>query len=73
MNTRTGEFIAQLKVVILRLDGIPQITLMNLPSSAPTYPMSITAICFTTGKKVVAEFYKKGHTTKKLFYKEIAV
>jgi hypothetical protein len=71
MRNRTGEYIGQIKVVILRQDGIAQITLLNLPSSAPTYPMSISAVNFSNGEKCMAEFYKKGNVTKKLFYKEV--
>lgn len=68
---RTGEFISQLKVVIFRKDGMPQITLLNLPSSAPTYPMSLRATNFSTNELLIAEFWKKGANTKKLYYREI--
>jgi hypothetical protein len=72
MNARSGEYIQKLKCVIFKKDSeVPQITLLNLPSSAPTYPMSVRAMCFETGREVVAEFWKKGHNTKKLFYKEV--
>lgn len=62
---------AQIKVVIFRLDGVPQITLLNLPSSAPTYPMSLRATNYSTNEICVAEFWKKGETTKKLYYREV--
>lgn len=68
---RTGEVINQLKIAILRNDGVAQISFLNLPSSAPTYPMNISHYNSSTGKKLYAKFYQKGHTTKKLIYKEV--
>lgn len=68
---RTGEVINQLKIAILRLDGVAQICMLNLPSSAPTYPMNIGYMNFSSGEPLSAKFYQKGHVTKKLIYKEV--
>jgi hypothetical protein len=70
-SNRTGEVMNSLRIAILRLDGIAQISMLNLPSSAPTYPMSISYYNLSTGQPLFAEFYQKGHTTGKLIYKEV--